>query len=93
MGLNKGKRGICGVNGVFFVLVTIATCFGIAGIMTPPEGQVHPTVLILVGQFLLLAASMVLPFIDVDIDISKGVFKLDTDGEEEKKDGVEGQHK
>lgn len=36
----------------------VAICFGVAGFLVPPEGQIHESVLYLIAQFMLLTASL-----------------------------------
>lgn len=45
-------------TGMAIASFIVAICFGIAGFMVPPEGQIHESVLYLIAQFMLLTASL-----------------------------------
>ena len=45
-------------TGMAIASFVVAFCFGVAGFMVPPEGQIHESVLYLIAQFMLLTASL-----------------------------------
>ena len=69
-------------NTKFYFLVGAGIGFGIAGMTLPPVGAIDWSVLILIGQLLILAAAVM--GISVNFDLKNGQFSSDCDDEEEK---------
>ncbi|MBO5675983.1 MAG: hypothetical protein J6S07_06645 [Bacteroidaceae bacterium] len=45
-------------TGMAIASFIVAICFGVAGFIVPPEGEIHESVLYLIAQFMLLTASL-----------------------------------
>mgnify|MGYP003585097188 FL=1 len=69
-------------NTKFYFLVGAGIVFGIAGMALPPIGAIDWSVLILIGQLLILAAAVM--GISVNFDLKNGQFSSDCDDEDEK---------
>ena len=69
-------------NTKFYFLVGTGIVFGIAGMALPPIGAIDWSVLILIGQLLILSAAVM--GISVNFDLKNGQFSSDCDDEEEK---------
>ena len=69
-------------NTKFYFLVGTGIGFGIAGMSLPPIGAIDWSVLILIGQLLILAAAVM--GISVNFDLKNGQFSSDCDDDEEK---------
>ena len=69
-------------NTKFYFLVGAGIGFGIAGMALPPLGTIDWSVLLLIGQLLILAAAVI--GISVNFDLKKGVFETDNDDDGEK---------
>lgn len=69
-------------NTKFYFLVGTGIGFGIAGMTLPPVGAIDWSVLILIGQLLILAAAVM--GISVNFDLKNGQFSSDCDDDEEK---------
>ena len=65
----------------FYFLVGAGIGFGIAGMTLPPVGTIDWSVLLLIGQLLILAAAVI--GISVNFDLKKGVFESDCDNDDE----------
>lgn len=68
----------------FFIIFFTAVAFAIAGLLFPPPGQIDNSLLILIAQFLVLAAGVY--GISFQVDIQKGrasAGKSDEDSREE----------
>ena len=70
-------------NTKFYFLVGTGIGFGIAGMALPPVGAIDWSVLILIGQLLILAAAVM--GISVNFDLKNGQFSSDCDDDEEEK--------
>ena len=68
-------------NTKFYFLVGTGIGFGIAGMALPPIGAIDWSVLILIGQLLILAAAVM--GISVNFDLKNGQFSSDCDDDEE----------
>ena len=68
-------------NCKFYFLVLMGIGFGIAGMTLPPVGTIDWSVLILIGQLLILAAAVM--GISVNFDLKNGQFSSDCDDDEE----------
>ena len=69
-------------NTKFYFLVGTGIGFGIAGMALPPVGAIDWSILILIGQLLILAAAVM--GISVNFDLKNGQFSSDCDDEDEK---------
>lgn len=65
--MGKLKRGD---HKTFFIIFFTAVGFAVAGLLFPPPGQIDNSLLILVAQFLVLAAGVY--GISFQVDIQKG---------------------
>lgn len=60
-------------NKTFWALVILAGLFAAVGIITPPKGEISTSVLIFIGQILLLAAGVInIPFV---VNLREGIFR------------------
>ena len=71
-------------NTKFYFLVGTGIGFGIAGMTLPPIGAIDWSVLILIGQLLILAAAVM--GISVNFDLKNGQFSSDCDDDDEEKE-------
>ena len=71
-------------NTKFYFLVGTGIGFGIAGMTLPPVGAIDWSVLILIGQLLILAAAVM--GISVNFDLKNGQFSSDCDDDDEEKE-------
>jgi hypothetical protein len=79
----KKVRAIKNPDKKFYFLVFAGIGFGIWGGLTPPEGEVSPSFLILIAQLFILAATIL--GLDIKFNIKEGIFESgDIDEEEEK---------
>ena len=76
------SQAIKNPNTKFYFLVGAGIVFGIAGMALPPVGAIDWSVLILIGQLLILAAAVM--GIQVNFDLKNGQFSSDCDDDEEK---------
>ena len=68
----------------FYFLVGASIGFAIAGMALPPIGTIDWSVLILIAQFLILAAAVV--GLDIKFNLKEGIFDSDCgDNEEDEK--------
>lgn len=68
----------------FFILFFCGVGFGAAGMVLPPTGIIHSSVLILVGQIFILCASIY--GYEIHFDINKGKFDAGHKKENEEDD-------
>ena len=68
-------------NFKFYFLVGAGIGFGIAGMALPPIGTIDWSVLILIGQLLILAAAV--RGISVNFDLKNGQFSSDCDDDDD----------
>ena len=79
----KKVRAIKNPDKKFYFLVLIGVAFGIWGGLTPPEGEISPSFLIMIAQLFILAATIL--GLDIKFNIKEGIFESgDIDDEEEK---------
>ena len=78
----KKVKAIKNPDKKFYFLVLIGVGFGIWGGLTPPEGEISPSFLILIAQLFILAATIL--GLDIKFNIKEGVFESG-DIDEEKK--------
>ena len=77
------SQAIKNPNTKFYFLVIMGIGFGVAGMTLPPIGTIDWSVLILIGQLLILAAAVM--GISVNFDLKNGQFSSDCDDDEEEK--------
>jgi len=79
----KKVKAIKNPDKKFYFLVIIGVAFGIWGGLTPPEGEISPSFLIMIAQLFILAATIL--GLDIKFNIKEGIFESgDIDDEEEK---------
>ena len=78
------SQAIKNPNTKFYFLVGAGIGFGIAGMALPPIGSIDWSVLILIGQLLILAAAVM--GISVNFDLKRGILQSDCDDDEEEKE-------
>ena len=79
----KKVKAIKNPDKKFYFLVCAGIGFGIWGGLTPPEGEISPSFLILIAQLFILAATIL--GLDIKFNIKDGIFESgDVDEEEEK---------
>lgn len=81
--MKKLKRGD---PKTFFIIFFTAVGFAIAGLLFPPPGQIDNSMLILVAQFLVLAAGVY--GFSFQVDIQKGKASAGKDIEESQDDEI-----
>ena len=74
-------------NCKFYFLVVSGIGFGIAGMVLPPVGQIDWSILLLIGQLLILAAAIM--GISVNFDLKRGILQSDCDKDEDDEDEKE----
>ena len=67
----------------FYFLVLIGVGFGIWGGLTPPEGEISPSFLVMIAQLFILAATIL--GLDIKMNIKEGIFESGDVDEEDKK--------
>ena len=84
---NKFKKKIKAIknpNTKFYFLVIMGIGFGIWGGLTPPEGEISPSFLVMIAQLFILAATIL--GLDIKFNIKEGIFQSgDIDEDEEEK--------
>ena len=75
------SQAIKNPNTKFYFLVLMGIGFGVAGMTLPPVGTIDWSVLILIGQLLILAAAVM--GISVNFDLKNGQFSSDCDDDED----------
>ena len=78
----KKIRAIKNPDKKFYFLVCAGIGFGIAGMLLPPIGTIDWSVLILIGQLFILAATVL--GLDIKFNIKEGIFESGDIDEEEK---------
>ena len=71
-------------NFKFYFLVGAGIGFGIAGMILPPVGTIDWSVLLLIGQLLILAAAVM--GISVNFDLKRGILQSDCDDDDEEEE-------
>ena len=71
-------------NFKFYFLVGAGIGFGIAGMTLPPIGTIDWSVLLLIGQLLILAAAIM--GISVNFDLKRGVLQSDCDKDDDEEE-------
>ena len=79
----KKVKAIKNPDKKFYFLVICGIGFGVWGGLTPPEGEISPSFLVLIAQLFILAATIL--GLDIKFNIKEGIFESgDIDEEEEK---------
>ena len=78
------SQAIKNPNTKFYFLCGTGIGFGIAGMALPPVGTIDWSVLILIGQLLILAAAVM--GISVNFDLKRGILKSDCDDDKEEEE-------
>ena len=70
-------------NTKFYFLVIMGIAFGVWGGLTPPEGEISPSFLVMIAQLFILAATIL--GLDIKFNIKDGIFESgDCDEDDEK---------
>ena len=69
----KKVKAIKNPDKKFYILVLIGVGFGIWGGLTPPEGEISPSFLIMIAQLFILAATIL--GLDIKFNIKEGIFE------------------
>ena len=80
----KKVRAIKNPDKKFYFLVLIGVAFGIWGGLTPPEGEISPSFLVMIAQLFILAATIL--GLDIKFNIKEGIFEsgdIDEEGKNE----------
>jgi len=77
----KKVKAIKNPDKKFYFLVCAGIGFGIWGGLTPPEGEISPSFLILIAQLFILAATIL--GLDIKFNIKEGIFESGDIDEEE----------
>ena len=75
-------KAIKNPNKKFYFLVIIGVGFGIWGGLTPPEGEISPSFLVMIAQLFILAATIL--GLDIKFNIKEGIFESGDIEEDEK---------
>ena len=75
------SQAIKNPNTKFYFLVIMGIGFGVAGMTLPPVGTIDWSVLILIGQLLILAAAVM--GISVNFDLKRGILQSDCDNDDD----------
>ena len=78
----KKIKTIKNPNTKFYILVIMGIGFGIWGGLTPPEGEISPSFLVMIAQLFILAATIL--GLDIKMNIKEGIFESGDIDEEEK---------
>ncbi len=80
----KKVKAIKNPDKKFYFLVSAGIGFGIWGGLTPPEGEISPSFLIMIAQLFILAATIL--GLDIKFNLKEGIFESgDIDEKEEEK--------
>jgi len=78
----KKVKAIKNPNTKFYFLVLCGIGFGVWGGLTPPEGEISPSFLVMIAQLFILAATIL--GLDIKMNIKEGIFESGDIDEEEK---------
>ena len=78
----KKVKAIKNPNTKFYFLVIMGIGFGIWGGLTPPEGEISPSFLVMIAQLFILAATII--GLDIKMNIKDGIFESGDIEEDEK---------
>ena len=76
------SQAIKNPNTKFYFLVIMGISFGVWGGLTPPEGEISPSFLVMIAQLFVLAATII--GLDIKFNIKEGIFESGDIEEEEK---------
>ena len=79
----KKVKAIKNQNTKFYFLVIIGVAFGIWGGLTPPEGEISPSFLIMIAQLFILSATIL--GLGIKMNIKEGIFESGDGDEEDEK--------
>ena len=80
----KKVKAIKNPDKKFYILVLIGVAFGIWGGLTPPEGEISPSFLVMIAQLFILAATIL--GLDIKFNLKEGIFESgDIDDKNEEK--------
>ena len=79
----KKVKAIKNPNTKFYFLVIMGIRFGVWGGLTPPEGEISPSFLVMIAQLFILAATIL--GLDIKMNIKEGIFESGDVDEEDKK--------
>ena len=82
---NKNKKKIKTIknpNTKFYFLVIMGIAFGVWGGLTPPEGEISPSFLIMIAQLFILSATIL--GLDIKFNLKEGIFESGDIDDEEK---------
>ena len=80
----KKVKAIKNPNTKFYFLVIMGVGFGIWGGLTPPEGEISSSFLVMIAQLFILAATII--GLDIKFNIKEGIFESgDIDDKNEEK--------
>ena len=80
----KKVKAIKNPDKKFYFLVLIGVAFGIWGGLTPPEGEISPSFLVMIAQLFILAATIL--GLDIKFNLKEGIFESgDIDDKNEEK--------
>jgi len=69
----KKVKAIKNPNTKFYFLVICGIGFGIAGMVLPPIGKIDWSVLVMIGQLFILAATIL--GLDIKMNLKEGIFE------------------
>ena len=78
----KKVKAIKNPDKKFYFLVIMGLAFGVWGGLTPPEGEISPSFLIMIAQLFILSATIL--GLDIKFNIKEGIFESGDIDEEEK---------
>ena len=79
----KKVKAIKNPNTKFYFLVIMGIGFGIWGGLTPPEGEISPSFLVMIAQLFILAATIL--GLDIKFNKKESIFESGDVDEEDKK--------
>ena len=83
--LKKKIKTIKNPNTKFYFLVIMGIAFGVWGGLTPPEGEISPSFLIMIAQLFILSATIL--GLDIKFNLKEGIFESgDVEDEDEEKE-------
>ena len=77
----KKVKAIKNPNTKFYFLVIMGIAFGVWGGLTPPEGEISPSFLVLIAQLFILSATIL--GLDIKFNLKEGIFESGDIGEKE----------
>ena len=80
--IKKKIKTIKNPNTKFYFLVIMGIAFGVWGGLTPPEGEISPSFLIMIAQLFILSATIL--GLDIKFNLKEGIFESGDVDEDEK---------